>query len=939
MKVKELFFLFLVCISFMSCVQPKLEKAKIKGLQIATCDESQIKDQDGNCVSADDGYCPQDLQMKECRVENGVGSQTFIRSPKHQCNFVPSGSCVLEKCLDGFVLSKNTCVPKINVMCVEELSQQCQIENGLGLKSRTCTNGVYTDFSQCQVQSCNPGYVISENSCVLDRTNQGGGFSQSSGASGVPRTSDLRRVIGLFENPTVDDTFTGNVNEIVYYTAVYPVPPNIACGESAFDQLKVDDSDYIEFLNRNNLFVEISPIGAKYNGANRGLNCHQHLRVRLPIERLTSGNKKRIDLVFDTQQSVMPSYFTVLNSVRPTSLSLGGQGSSSSSRFVLSQELVRILNSDGIKLKLDYQEEVRLGVSNPVIENKTSTLDLLQSGFEVVSSSDASITLKSKLRLDTFSGIFYFTFFHQSPVVELQARLTASNFDGNPRVVYHINELELSSNIPMVIHSKNMIGAKRKAIAHSGFAVTYDFIDIQNKIELVDSQGFAFFAKMASSLTNRAELDLSLGTSTNWNKAGRGWAFLKDPHNNTESDVIQSIQNYRTRIMGEMTRVRLAMEDISAIGCAGRPGIPGGQACFSAYIDLPSYFATLDPLAAQFHVSSVHAEESHRPGFFMDRNGNQILDFPFDGPNAVYFQNGLPKAVSLNFGAKQEFVNSNWPDGRSKQNNGFTGYDKQHFSVTHLAMSYLLSGKESLLDQVKAMKLTMKNNFLPSSLPINGGRVTYVGNLSAMRAPGRVLESLFSLHQALDDQSFVDHMMVWFNDRIYSEFERVQNFRYPFFWRGGYTMCGESYIGYSSWMMGIMFNGLWAAYNLTGDMRIKRMLEVLYPTYIETNFRLNGSGEFETAYRVHPNNYDFFPLTEQNFLDPCKFDGINSSPMGTVLWSFTATSLADHLNISQAQKNKARAMYSWLNNHERWTERGAISDATVWFTPAIDLWE
>jgi hypothetical protein len=906
---------------------------------LTKCDDGFFLNVEKKCIPREPVLCVDELSA-ECSIANGTGVKTRTCSNGVYSSF---GECVVQSCNDGFVKSGNSCVQEIPVLCVDELSAECSIANGTGVKTRTCSNGVYSSFGECNVLRCNEGFVMSGNSCVQNSGNQGGGFSQNSGAVGVPRSSDINRAIGLFENPTNENSFTGNLDEITYYTAVYPIPPNVACGSDPLRKIKIDDSQYQNYLAQNGLAVEITPIGAKYNGRTQGTDCVQHVKVRLPIERLSSGTRKRIDILFDQNQSSLPGYIKMLDKNSPEdylrNLTNHAPGRGGASTFEFSSEIYNILSSTGIIFKIDYQEELRLGLPSPQLENKSASLNVLNSAYEVISSSSASMTIKMNLRMDTFAGIFYLTFFHKSPVVEVQGRLVASNWDGNPRVVYHINELEFSSNIPLEIHSRKMIGARKLQTPKSGFAVTYDFIDLANKIEMVDSQGFGFFGKLGQNLTTRSELDLSLGTSTNWNRAGRGWAFLKDPHVNNENGVNDSISSFRNRVMGEMTTTRLAMEDISAIGCAARPGIPGGQACFSAYVDLPSYMATLDPLMAQFHVSSVHAEESHRPGFFVDNSGQQILDFPIDGPSAVYLYNGIPKSISLNYGAKQEFVNRNWPDGRSKINNGFTGYDKQHFSVTHLAMSYLLSGKESLMDQINSIKLSMTNQYLPASMPINGNRTLYNGSISAMRAPGRVLESLFSLHQVLDDQSFIDHMMVWFNDRIYSEYERVQNFRYPFLWRGGYPMCGETYIGYSSWMMGIMFNGLWAAFNLTGDIRIKQMLERLYPTYIETNFRQNSSGDYETAYRVHPNNYNFFDLTESNFADPCRFDGINTSPMGTVLWSFTATSLAEKLDITQDQKDKARSMYLWLNNHERWTSRGSISDSTVWFTPAVNLWE
>jgi hypothetical protein len=55
--------------------------------------------------------------------------------------------------------------------CLTSQTQSCNITNGAGTQTRNCTDGRYSLWGLCTVVSCNSGYVISGNSCVLNSSN------------------------------------------------------------------------------------------------------------------------------------------------------------------------------------------------------------------------------------------------------------------------------------------------------------------------------------------------------------------------------------------------------------------------------------------------------------------------------------------------------------------------------------------------------------------------------------------------------------------------------------------------------------------------------------------------------------------------------------------------------------------------------------------------
>jgi peptidoglycan hydrolase-like protein with peptidoglycan-binding domain len=51
--------------------------------------------------------------------------------------------------------------------CSGSATQTCTITNGTGTQSRTCTNGTWSTYGTCTPTSCNTGYQISGNTCVV----------------------------------------------------------------------------------------------------------------------------------------------------------------------------------------------------------------------------------------------------------------------------------------------------------------------------------------------------------------------------------------------------------------------------------------------------------------------------------------------------------------------------------------------------------------------------------------------------------------------------------------------------------------------------------------------------------------------------------------------------------------------------------------------------
>ena len=86
------------------------------------------------------------------------------------------GMCAIS-CNDGYRLSGNECVvDNSSQVCTPDATEtrSCSIPNGTGIDTRRCaSDGMsWGAYEGCQVESCDAGYVISGNSCVEENTNE-----------------------------------------------------------------------------------------------------------------------------------------------------------------------------------------------------------------------------------------------------------------------------------------------------------------------------------------------------------------------------------------------------------------------------------------------------------------------------------------------------------------------------------------------------------------------------------------------------------------------------------------------------------------------------------------------------------------------------------------------------------------------------------------------
>jgi hypothetical protein len=99
---------------------------------------------------------------QSCSITNGTG----IRS--RTCTngiYSAYGSCTLVSCNSGYQAVNGICT-KIVTSCVGSATQSCTIANGTGSQSRTCTNGVYSAFGSCVATGCNSGYEAINGVCT-----------------------------------------------------------------------------------------------------------------------------------------------------------------------------------------------------------------------------------------------------------------------------------------------------------------------------------------------------------------------------------------------------------------------------------------------------------------------------------------------------------------------------------------------------------------------------------------------------------------------------------------------------------------------------------------------------------------------------------------------------------------------------------------------------
>ncbi|MGV8171171.1 MAG: MopE-related protein [Candidatus Woesearchaeota archaeon] len=99
---------------------------------------------------------------RSCNVTGGVGSQSDYCAN----GLWYSGSCIVTSCNNGYVLRNNTCVV-VNASCSGPSTQICTVGLGAcyrtGTQSRTCTNGVWSAWSACSAVAGTPTTEICDN--------------------------------------------------------------------------------------------------------------------------------------------------------------------------------------------------------------------------------------------------------------------------------------------------------------------------------------------------------------------------------------------------------------------------------------------------------------------------------------------------------------------------------------------------------------------------------------------------------------------------------------------------------------------------------------------------------------------------------------------------------------------------------------------------------
>ncbi|HLP86502.1 MAG TPA: right-handed parallel beta-helix repeat-containing protein [Candidatus Paceibacterota bacterium] len=67
----------------------------------------------------------------------------------------------------GSTTNTNTNTNTSTTSCTGSSTQFCTISNGTGIQSRTCNNGTWSTYGTCTVSTCNSGYQISGNTCIV----------------------------------------------------------------------------------------------------------------------------------------------------------------------------------------------------------------------------------------------------------------------------------------------------------------------------------------------------------------------------------------------------------------------------------------------------------------------------------------------------------------------------------------------------------------------------------------------------------------------------------------------------------------------------------------------------------------------------------------------------------------------------------------------------
>ncbi|MDD2680847.1 MAG: right-handed parallel beta-helix repeat-containing protein [Patescibacteria group bacterium] len=152
---------------------------------------------------------------QSCVINNGQGNQA------RSCTlgvWSAWGSCSLVSCNEGYQISNNTCVP---LSCSGSSTQSCVINNGQGNQARSCTLGVWSAWGSCSLVSCNEGYQISNNTCVLSSNDDlteinsrklihDQNFVIPSNASNGDLVGEINNFWGDWENRTIAYSINGN---------------------------------------------------------------------------------------------------------------------------------------------------------------------------------------------------------------------------------------------------------------------------------------------------------------------------------------------------------------------------------------------------------------------------------------------------------------------------------------------------------------------------------------------------------------------------------------------------------------------------------------------------------------------------------------------------------------------------------------------------------
>ena len=113
---------------------------------------------------------------RSCSVPNGEGQIT------RDCingKWSSWGDCQAISCNEGYILESGACIQETSEPedpvdpdpeepgCDGANTQSCQVPNGEGEQTRTCTNGEWSSWGECQAISCNPGYILQNGICII----------------------------------------------------------------------------------------------------------------------------------------------------------------------------------------------------------------------------------------------------------------------------------------------------------------------------------------------------------------------------------------------------------------------------------------------------------------------------------------------------------------------------------------------------------------------------------------------------------------------------------------------------------------------------------------------------------------------------------------------------------------------------------------------------